>query len=85
MCIFFEKINIQEKLKLNGDVEIRVLEEKLRFLRLKIAEKQRQICVTQKLLPTKRALDANLAVLQIQVSKWSGARPQAIGSSPPPC
>ncbi|ERE89712.1 coiled-coil domain-containing protein [Cricetulus griseus] len=69
VCIFFEKINIQEKLKLNGDVEIRVLEEKLRFLRLKIAEKQRQICVTQKLLPTKRALDANLAVLQIQFAQ----------------
>lgn len=69
MCIFYEKINIQEKLKLHGDVEIHVLDEKLRFLRLKIAEKQRQISVTQKILPTKRALDADLAVLQIQFSQ----------------
>ncbi|KAK7834898.1 hypothetical protein U0070_022869 [Myodes glareolus] len=69
VCIFYEKINIQEKMKLHGDVEIHVLDEKIRFLKLKIAEKQRQICVTQKLLPTKRALDADLAVLQIQFSQ----------------
>ncbi|XP_041523857.1 coiled-coil domain-containing protein 146-like [Microtus oregoni] len=69
VCIFYEKINIQEKMKLHSDVEIHVLDEKIRFLKLKIAEKQRQICVTQKLLPTKRALDADLAVLQIQFSQ----------------
>lgn len=56
-------------MKLNGEIEIHVLEEKIRFLKLKIAEKQRQIQVTQKLLPTKKALDADLAVLQIQVGK----------------
>lgn len=69
MCIFYEKINIQEKMKLNGELEIHVLEEKIRFLKLKIAEKQRQIHVTQQLLPVKRSLDADLAVLQIQVGK----------------
>ncbi|XP_040328776.1 coiled-coil domain-containing protein 146 [Herpailurus yagouaroundi] len=69
VCIFYEKINIQEKMKLNGEIEIHGLEEKIRFLKLKIAEKQRQIHVTQKLLPTKKALDADLAVLQIQFSQ----------------
>ncbi|XP_058153941.1 coiled-coil domain-containing protein 146 isoform X2 [Dasypus novemcinctus] len=67
ICIFYEKINIQEKMKLNGEIEIHVLEEKIRFLKLRIAEKQRQIHVTQKLLPAKRSLDADLAVLQIQL------------------
>lgn len=67
MCIFYEKINIQEKMKLNGEIELHVLEEKIRFLKLKIAEKQRQIHVTRKSLPVKSALDADLAVLQIQV------------------
>ncbi|EPY83910.1 coiled-coil domain containing 146-like protein [Camelus ferus] len=67
VCLFYEKINIQEKMKLNGEIEKNVLEEKIRFLKLKIAEKQRQIHVTQKLLPVKRSLDANLAVLQIQL------------------
>ncbi|XP_058379992.1 coiled-coil domain-containing protein 146 [Diceros bicornis minor] len=69
VCIFYEKINIQEKMKLNGEMETHVLEEKIRFLKLKIAEKQRQIQVTQTLLPAKRSLDADLAVLQIQFSQ----------------
>ncbi|XP_004323621.4 coiled-coil domain-containing protein 146 [Tursiops truncatus] len=69
VCIFYEKINIQEKMKLHGEIEIHVLEEKIRFLKVKIAEKQRQIHVTRKLLPAKRALDADLAVLQIQFSQ----------------
>uniref|UniRef100_A0A0P6J8G7 Coiled-coil domain-containing protein 146 n=1 Tax=Heterocephalus glaber TaxID=10181 RepID=A0A0P6J8G7_HETGA len=69
VSIFYEKIDIQEKLKLNGEIEIHVLEEKIRFLKLKISEKQRQIHVSQKLLPAKRALDAELAVLQIQFSQ----------------
>ncbi|XP_060013209.1 coiled-coil domain-containing protein 146 [Lagenorhynchus albirostris] len=69
VCIFYEKINIQEKMKLHGEIEIHVLEEKIRFLKVKIAEKQRQIHVTRKLLPAKRALDADLAMLQIQFSQ----------------
>nr|KAF6469088.1 coiled-coil domain containing 146 [Molossus molossus] len=69
VCIFYEKINIQEKMKLNAEIEIHVLDENIRFLKLKIAEKQRQIHVTQKLLPAKRSLDADLAVLQIQFSQ----------------
>ncbi|XP_063669859.1 coiled-coil domain-containing protein 146 isoform X8 [Pan troglodytes] len=69
ICIFYEKINIQEKMKLNGEIEIHLLEEKIQFLKMKIAEKQRQIRVTQKLLPAKRSLDADLAVLQIQFSQ----------------
>ncbi|XP_066210546.1 coiled-coil domain-containing protein 146 isoform X3 [Saccopteryx leptura] len=69
VCIFNEKINIQEKMKLNAEIEIHVLDEKIRFLKLKIAEKQRQIHVTQKLLPAKKSLDADLAVLQIQFSQ----------------
>lgn len=58
-------------MKLNAEIEIHVLDEKIRFLKLNIAEKQRQIHVTQKLLPAKRSLDADLAVLQIQVGACS--------------
>ncbi|KAM5204483.1 coiled-coil domain-containing protein 146 isoform 3-T3 [Hipposideros larvatus] len=67
VCIFYEKINIQEKMKLNAETEIHVLDEKIRFLKLKIAEKQRQIHVTKRSLPAKRSLDADIAVLQIQL------------------
>uniref|UniRef100_A0A6I8N3G6 Coiled-coil domain containing 146 n=1 Tax=Ornithorhynchus anatinus TaxID=9258 RepID=A0A6I8N3G6_ORNAN len=69
VCIFYEKINIQEMMSRNGDIEMHSLEEKIRFLKLKIAEKQRQINLSQKMLPLKRVLDADLVVLQIQFSQ----------------
>ncbi|XP_040827146.1 coiled-coil domain-containing protein 146 [Ochotona curzoniae] len=69
VCIFYEKINIQEKMRLNVEIEIHILEEKIRFLKLKIAEEQRHIRVTKRLLPVKKSLDADLAVLQIQFSQ----------------
>uniref|UniRef100_A0A4X2L3C7 Coiled-coil domain containing 146 n=1 Tax=Vombatus ursinus TaxID=29139 RepID=A0A4X2L3C7_VOMUR len=69
VCIFYEKINIQEMMKRNGDIELHILEEKLRFLKLKIAERKRKIYVSQKMLPLKRTLNMEIAVLQIQFSQ----------------
>ncbi|XP_038597106.1 coiled-coil domain-containing protein 146 [Tachyglossus aculeatus] len=69
VCIFYEKINVQEMMSRNGDIEVHTLEEKIRFLKLKIAEKQRKINLSQKMLPLKRVLDADMVVLQIQFSQ----------------
>ncbi|XP_001371121.2 coiled-coil domain-containing protein 146 [Monodelphis domestica] len=69
VCIFYEKINIQEMMTRKGNIELHILEEKLRFLRIKIAERQRQIYLSRKLLPLKRSLDMDMADLQIQFSK----------------
>ncbi|XP_050792778.1 coiled-coil domain-containing protein 146 isoform X7 [Gopherus flavomarginatus] len=69
VCIFYEKINIQEMMSRNGDIEIQVMDEKIRFLNLKLAEKKRQIELSLKILPMKNALDADLVVLQIQYSQ----------------
>ncbi|XP_015270540.1 PREDICTED: coiled-coil domain-containing protein 146 [Gekko japonicus] len=69
VCIFYEKINIQEMMSRDGDIEINVMDEKIRFLRLKRTEKKRQIELLLKTLPMKRALDADLVVLQIQFSQ----------------
>ncbi|XP_068962646.1 coiled-coil domain-containing protein 146-like [Petaurus breviceps papuanus] len=69
VCIFYEKINIQELMKRNGDIELHILEEKLRFLKLKIAERQRKIYVSRKLLPLKRTLDMEIADVQIEFSQ----------------
>lgn len=59
-------------MRLNGEIELHRLDEKVRFLKLKIAEKQRQIFVGQKLVPIKKSLENELRVLQIQVGD-SGA------------
>uniref|UniRef100_A0A670J3H1 Coiled-coil domain containing 146 n=1 Tax=Podarcis muralis TaxID=64176 RepID=A0A670J3H1_PODMU len=69
VCIFYEKINIQEMMSRNGDTEINVMDEKIRFLKLKLTEKKRQIELSLRTLPLKRGLDADLVVLQIQFSQ----------------
>ncbi|XP_052644905.1 coiled-coil domain-containing protein 146 isoform X3 [Harpia harpyja] len=69
LCILYEKINMQEMLCRNGDIEMQVMDEKIRFLKLKVAEKKRQIKLWFQALPVKNALDAHLVVLQIQYSQ----------------
>ncbi|XP_059673141.1 coiled-coil domain-containing protein 146 [Gavia stellata] len=66
LCILYEKINMQEMLCRNGDIEMQVMDEKIRLLKLKVAEKKRQIKLWLNVLPVKNALDAHLVVLQIQ-------------------
>lgn len=51
-----------------GDIEMQAMDEKISFLKMKVAEKERQIKFWLKALPMKRVLDAELVVLQIQVS-----------------
>ncbi|XP_010119785.1 PREDICTED: coiled-coil domain-containing protein 146, partial [Chlamydotis macqueenii] len=69
LCFLYDKINMQEMLCRNGDIEMQVMDEKIRFLKLKVAEKRRQIKLRFKALPFKHALDAHLVVLQIQYSQ----------------
>ncbi|NXY57639.1 CC146 protein, partial [Callaeas wilsoni] len=65
----YEKINRQEMLCRNGDFKMQVMDEKINFLKLKVAEKKREIKLCIKELPVKNALDAHLVRLQIQYSQ----------------
>ncbi|NWR30633.1 CC146 protein, partial [Tachuris rubrigastra] len=65
----YEKINRQEMLCRNGDNEVQVMDEKISFLKLKVAEKKREIALCFKELPVKDALNENLARLQMQYSQ----------------
>ncbi|KFZ56663.1 Coiled-coil domain-containing protein 146 [Antrostomus carolinensis] len=69
LCVLYEKINVQEMLCRNGDIEMQVMDEKIRFLKLKVAEKKKQVKLCFKALPMKNVLDADLVVLQIQYSQ----------------
>ncbi|XP_029472890.1 coiled-coil domain-containing protein 146 [Rhinatrema bivittatum] len=69
VCIFYEKINIQEMLIRNGDIELQAMEEKIRFLKMQLAEKTRQIDQAHRILTNKKALEEELVSLQIQVSQ----------------
>ncbi|XP_010209336.1 PREDICTED: coiled-coil domain-containing protein 146 [Tinamus guttatus] len=69
VCILYDKINLQEVMCRNGEIEMHAMDEKIRFLKMKVAEKKRQIELCFKMLPMKSALDADLVVLQIQYSQ----------------
>ncbi|XP_010182609.1 PREDICTED: coiled-coil domain-containing protein 146 [Mesitornis unicolor] len=68
LCILYEKMNMQEILSRNGDIEVQDMDEQIKLLKLKVAEKKRQITLWCKVLPVKNALDADLVALQIQFS-----------------
>ncbi|XP_065599771.1 coiled-coil domain-containing protein 146 [Cyrtonyx montezumae] len=69
ICILYEKINEQEFLCRKGDIEMQAVDEKINFLKMKVAEKKREIKLWFKTLPMKKALDAELVILQIQYSQ----------------
>ncbi|XP_033919248.1 coiled-coil domain-containing protein 146 [Melopsittacus undulatus] len=69
LCILYERIHTQEMLCRNGDIEIQVMDEKIKFLKVKIDEKRREIESLLKMLPVEKALDAELLMLQTQHSQ----------------
>ncbi|XP_069484152.1 coiled-coil domain-containing protein 146 [Ambystoma mexicanum] len=69
VCIFYEKINIQDMLTRNGDIEIQAMDEKIRFLKMKLVEESRQIEQARKNVPNKKALESELVTQLIQFSQ----------------
>ncbi|KAL2309063.1 hypothetical protein Nmel_005242, partial [Mimus melanotis] len=65
----YERINRQEVLCRNGYIKMQVMDEKISFLKLKVAEKKREIKLCFKELTVKNALDVQLQRLQIQYSQ----------------
>ncbi|NXA60472.1 CC146 protein, partial [Mohoua ochrocephala] len=65
----YERIKRQEMLCRNGDIKMQAMDEKISFLKLKIAEKKREIKLFFKELPVRNALDAHLVRLQVQYSQ----------------
>uniref|UniRef100_UPI00398EE4B2 coiled-coil domain-containing protein 146 isoform X2 n=1 Tax=Pristiophorus japonicus TaxID=55135 RepID=UPI00398EE4B2 len=70
VCIFYEKLSIQDSLIGNGDVELHSMEEEIRFLNIQLAEERRQIQKVRKDVPSKHELESNLNMLQIQLAQW---------------
>ncbi|KAL6473628.1 hypothetical protein MHYP_G00171890 [Metynnis hypsauchen] len=69
MCIFYEKMNVQENLIRERTLEIQALEEEIRSLKMLITEETRQIDVCKKQVPCKRALEEESTLLQIELSE----------------
>ncbi|XP_046879129.1 coiled-coil domain-containing protein 146 [Hypomesus transpacificus] len=69
MCIFYEKVNVQESLIRDGDVAMQALEEHIRSQQMNISQETRQIHLSRKLLPCKRDLAEESTSLQRQLSE----------------
>ncbi|NWY43749.1 CC146 protein, partial [Sylvia atricapilla] len=65
----YEKINRQEALCKNGDIRMQAMDEKISLLKLKVAEKKREVKLCFKQLTVKNALDANLVRLRTEYSQ----------------
>ncbi|XP_072026353.1 coiled-coil domain-containing protein 146-like [Amphiura filiformis] len=68
VCIFYEKVNIQEDMIRKGDVELHTREEEIRFLKMQMGEEKRAIQLLRRNLPNKTALEQELVTLQIQLA-----------------
>nr|XP_046193569.1 coiled-coil domain-containing protein 146-like [Oncorhynchus gorbuscha] len=69
MCIFYEKVNVQEGLIRDGNIEMQALEEETRCLQMITKEEGRQTALSRKLVPCQRRLKGESTMLQIQLSE----------------
>ncbi|KAJ8301978.1 hypothetical protein KUTeg_020965 [Tegillarca granosa] len=69
VAIFYEKVNTEEQMIRNGNVELQAREEEIRFLKMQLNEEKRSIELLRKEVPRKRDLDNELTTLQIQLQQ----------------
>ncbi|XP_067915346.1 coiled-coil domain-containing protein 146 isoform X3 [Heterodontus francisci] len=70
VCIFYEKLSIQDSLISNGDVELHSMEDEIRFLNIQLTEEKRQIQMVRKDVPSKHELESNLTTLQRELALY---------------
>ncbi|XP_059843201.1 coiled-coil domain-containing protein 146 isoform X2 [Hypanus sabinus] len=63
VCVFYEKLSIQDSLIGNGDKELHSIEEEIQFLKIQLAEETRKIQKFRRDVPCKQEVEENLAAL----------------------
>ncbi|XP_061107475.1 coiled-coil domain-containing protein 146 isoform X2 [Conger conger] len=74
ICIFHERVNVQEGLIQQGNMEIQAMEEEMGLLNMLATKEKREIELSRKLLPDKRDLEDQITTLQIQLSEGKDQR-----------
>jgi len=69
VCIFYEKLNVQETMLKNGDLKLNELQDEIKFLKLQRAEDLRLLELTRNNNPKLKNLNDELVTLQIQLSQ----------------
>ncbi|XP_041058679.1 coiled-coil domain-containing protein 146 isoform X2 [Carcharodon carcharias] len=70
VCIFYEKLSIQDSLISNGDVELHSMEDEIRFLNIQLSAEKRQIEKVRKDVPSKHEMESNLITLQKELALY---------------
>lgn len=65
LVTFYEKVNIQDQMLRNGEMELRAREDEIRFLKLEVQDLKRDIMLRERLQPEKRDTEQELMDLQI--------------------
>ena len=73
VCVICERVNVQETMLKNADIESQSKEEELRFLKLQLNEEKRQLQLVEKELANKKVQDSELETLQKQVCKLNSS------------
>ena len=68
LCIYYERLNVQDQMIKKGMLELTAREEDVKFLNTQLTEEKRQVDQLKKRVPGKRSLERELATLQIQVN-----------------
>jgi chromosome segregation ATPase len=69
VCVFYEKLNIQENVMRRADVKLEEFNDEMTFLNTQLAEEQRQVEILRKYRPELKELKNELVDLQIELAK----------------
>jgi hypothetical protein len=69
VCIFYERLNVQEQMIRNGEIKVNEFDENLRFLKLQLQEQMRQIDLLRRKKPKKREYEDELVDIQINLAR----------------
>jgi hypothetical protein len=67
VCVLCERLNVQEVMLRNADIELQTKEEEIQFLKLQLNEEKRQHALLLRELPNKEAMDEEFSCIQTQV------------------
>ncbi len=68
VCVILERVNAQEGIIKNGNIELQARDEESKFLSLRVEEEKRQLALSRKNAPDALACEKELEVLRKQVS-----------------
>jgi hypothetical protein len=69
VCIFYERLNVQEQLIQNGELKIHEFDENIRFLKLQMKQDLRQIALWSEKIPKLEQNEEELIELKVKLAR----------------